>query len=63
MLEKSPMLKWFGLMKKLSFTYFLASYEATVGGSVGEGVWDREVKRTAVQHHKPAPFVAMEFNI
>ncbi|KAF3759881.1 hypothetical protein M406DRAFT_269792 [Cryphonectria parasitica EP155] len=35
--EQIPMLKWFGRIKKLGFDYFIASHEATVGGSVGEG--------------------------
>jgi hypothetical protein len=62
-LEKIPMPKWFGRIKKRDFNYFIVSHEAIVGGSAGEGGWDREGKRTAVQHHKPAPFVAMKYTI
>lgn len=36
-LEKIPLLKWFGRIKKLGFDYFIASHEATVGGNAGEG--------------------------
>ncbi|KAH8667031.1 hypothetical protein BX600DRAFT_380683 [Xylariales sp. PMI_506] len=36
-LEKIPLLKWFGHIKKLGFDYFIASHEATVGGETGGG--------------------------
>ena len=35
-IKKMPMLKWFGLIKKLGFVYFIAAHEATLGSSVGE---------------------------
>lgn len=37
-LEKVPILKWFGRIKKSGFDYFIASHEATVRGSAGEGL-------------------------